>query len=104
FGGALLDFLYDTRWEELGALGINGESGRKLLRWVAGEQRRSRTVSFEKLNKWAAQNVEKDLEGTLRILFERFLIINSDIKRGRFVVFPSFVEFLQIHRLLEDGP
>ncbi len=96
FGDDLLSFLYQARWEELGALGTEGLMARDLLRWVAGEQYRGKKVTFERLAQWArGKQREQMLTDSLRLLYERFLIINHDPTRGNFTIFPSLAEFVQ---------
>jgi hypothetical protein len=96
FGQALLGFLYKSRWEELGDTGYAGKMSQQLLRWVAGEQYRGRKVSVERMVQWGqAQERPEILSEALRLLHERFLIVNHDPERGNFVLFPSLIEFVQ---------
>lgn len=96
FGEALLDFLYSARWQELGSLGSDGLLAKHLLMWVAREQYKGEKVTFDRLARWAidSQGAESP-QSALRLLHERFLIVNYDLKKGNFALFPSFVEFLQ---------
>jgi hypothetical protein len=95
FGEALLDFLYETRWNELGTLGNDGETAKRILIWLASEQSRHRKVTFDGLRRWATENGQiESSQVAIRLLFERFLILNSDLKQGNFSLFPSLVEFL----------
>ena len=95
FGERLLRFLYQERWNELGELGGLGETARRILVWTATEQEQHKKVTYKALAEWAS---ESDLIGTsqdaLRLLFERFMIVNSDTKQGNFALFPSLIEFL----------
>lgn len=95
FGKGLLDFLYATRWEELQNLGNDGIVAQHLLRWVAREQYRGKKVTFNRLREWAVENEGiQSPQAALRILQERFLIVNHDPRQGNFALFPSLVEFL----------
>lgn len=95
FGEELLGFLYATRWEELQDLGNDGVVAQHLLRWVAREQYRGKKVTFNRLRKWSVENEGiQSPQVVLRLLQERFLIVNHDSKRGNFALFPSLVEFL----------
>ncbi len=95
FGEALLDFLYETRWNELGTLGNDGETAKRILIWLSSEQSRHRKVTFDRLKRWATENGQMESsQVAIRMLFERFLILNSDLKQGNFSLFPSLVEFL----------
>jgi len=96
FGDELLSFLYQERWDELGTLGAEGHLARDLLRWIAKEQYKGKKVTFEHLVQWAQIGKKTDLlTDTLRLLYERFLIVNHDPKRGDFALFPSLVEFVE---------
>ncbi len=95
FGEALLNFLYEARWNELETLGNDGEVARRILVWIASEQSRHRKVTFDRLEQWATENRQMESsQAAIRLLFERFLIVNSDLKQGNFALFPSLVEFL----------
>ena len=99
FGDALLNFLYEARWNELGTLEGNGEIAKRILIWIASEQSRHRKVTFDRLKQWATENSYlESSQVAIRLLFERFLIVNSDLKQGNFVLFPSLVEFLHRQR------
>jgi hypothetical protein len=95
FGEELLSFLYASRWDELRALGKDGSVAQNLLRWAAHEQYRGREVTFNRLTEWAldSEGVQSP-QPALRLLQERFLIVNYNPKRGNFALFPSLVEFL----------
>lgn len=95
FGEALLKFLYQARWNELGKLGAAGKAAESILVWIASEQDRHRKVTFDRLKQWATENRQMEsLPTAIRLLFERFLVVNSDLQRGNFAIFPSLVEFL----------
>lgn len=97
YGSELLVFLYQARWDELGTLGEEGLTAKELLQWIAGEQYRGKKVSFDRLTQWAQEGERADLlTDSLRLLYERFLIVNHDPKQGNFAVFPSLVEFLHL--------
>lgn len=103
FGNELLAFLYQSKWHELETMGTEGSTAREILHWIAGEQYRGRKVAFEHLKEWAHEKGRADLlAGSLRLLHERFLIVNHDPKQGNFAIFPSLVEFLQ-HQSQGEG-
>jgi hypothetical protein len=53
-------------------------------------------VTYKRLTRWAEkQGWDALLPKALRLLHERFLIVNHDPKQGNFAVFPSLVEFLE---------
>jgi len=96
FGNELLAFLYQSKWDELGTLGTEGFTAREILRWIASEQYRGKKVTFDRLREWAQERGRADLlADSLRLLHERFLVVNHDPKQGNFAIFPSLVEFLQ---------
>ncbi len=77
-------------------LGEKGLTARKLLKWIANEQYRGKKVTLAGLRQWAEKEATSDiLTNSLYLLYERFLIVNHDPKRGNFAVFPSLAEFLQ---------
>ena len=95
FGNELLAFLYQSRWDELGTLRKEGWTAKELLQWIAGEQYRGKKVTFDRLTQWAQERERAHwLMDSLRLLYERFLIVNHDPKQGNFTIFPSLVEFL----------
>lgn len=96
YGDRLLTYLYESRWDELGTLGVQGQVARATLEFVAGEQFRGRKVTLKRLERWAQEGDRPELlQDSLQLLYERFLIVNHDRKHGNFAVFPSLSEFLQ---------
>lgn len=96
FGDELLSFLYQARWDELGFRGGEGQMARDLLRWIAKEQYKGKKVTFKRLTQWSEERGMTDLlTDSLRVLYERFLIINHDPEHGDFALFPSLVDFIQ---------
>jgi hypothetical protein len=67
----------------------------KLLKWIAGEQYRGKSITTKKIGEWA----KKILYPTrlmlllLLLLHERFMVINRDVKKGDYSIFPSLAEF-----------
>lgn len=96
FGAELLDFLYKERWEELETPGSSGALARKILLWLKQAHYKNKKITSKRLSKWAeAEGQEGLLDEALALLYERFLIINSDHHKGNFAIFPSLVEFLE---------
>jgi hypothetical protein len=100
FSQQLLDYLYETRWNELGSLGDAGQQARNILRWIALEQYRGRTVSFSRLADWATREADPALLPlSIRQLQQRFLVVNSDgAGAGNYAVFPSLARFVSTKR------
>lgn len=95
FGGALLDFLYQARWDDLGRQSKEGGVAKQLLKWVAEEQYRGKEITSKEISNWAKNtNIETYLSAALSLLFERFMIINQDPVRGNFSMYPSLAEFI----------
>ena len=95
FGGALLDFLYQARWDDLGRQSKEGGAAKQLLRWIAEEQYRGKEITSKEISTWAKNtNSETYLSAALSLLFERFMIINQDPLRGNFSIYPSLAEFI----------
>ena len=95
FGEALLNFLYQARWNDLGSQNQEGEVAKQLLKWIAQEQYRGQLITSKQILDWAKNyNIEMHLSGALSLLFERFMIINRDPVNGNFSIYPSLVEFL----------
>ena len=95
FGGALLDFLYQARWDDLGRQSKEGVVAKQLLKWVAEEQYRGKEITSKEISTWAKNtNIETYLSAALSLLFERFMIINQDPLRGNFSMYPSLAEFI----------
>lgn len=100
FGKELLEFLYQARWDDLGNQDIAGDAARKLLKWIAGEQYRGKSITTKKISEWAKENsLSNSLDAALLLLHERFMVINRDIKKGDYSIFPSLAEFLERQRL-----
>jgi len=79
FGEALLNFLYQARWDDLGSQNQEGEVAKQLLKWIAQEQYRGQLITSKQILDWAKNyNIERHLSGALSLLFERFMIINRD--------------------------
>lgn len=95
FAGALLDFLYQARWDDLGKQGREGSVAKQLLGWIAVEQYRGKVVTSKEVSNWAKRtDVEAYLSMALSLLFERFMIINQDPLKGNFSIYPSLAEFV----------
>ena len=96
WGRDLLEYLYADRWEELGAMNGDGELARRLLRRTAEAQYQGRPVDFDLLVAWVTEeNAERHLQNALRLLYERFLIVNRDQEKGDFSLFPSLADFVR---------
>lgn len=100
FSQQLLDYLYETRWDELGNLGEAGRQARNILRWITLEQYRGRTVSFRRLADWAGREGDQSLLPlSMRQLQQRFLVLNSDdFGAGNYAIFPSLARFVSTKR------
>jgi hypothetical protein len=96
FSVELLEFLYRERWQELAMAGQAGQLGRALLQLMAEEQTSGQSVDSNRLRAWVKERGEMHLlSDALQLLYERFLIVNHDLIRGNFTVFPSLAEFLR---------
>lgn len=95
YGDELLAFLYRERWEELESAGAAGCCALDLLRAVAGAQVKGERVDLAYLQQWAERSQSAALLPlALNLLYERFLLLNSDQGSGNFALFPSLVEFV----------
>jgi hypothetical protein len=100
FGKELLEFLYQARWDDLENQDIAGDTARKLLKWIASEQYRGKSITTKKIGEWTKENsLSNSLDAALLLLHERFMVINRDIKKGDYSIFPSLAEFLERQRL-----
>ena len=96
FGPALLQFLYEDLWQDLRENGLQGILAQEILLWLADERYGDRRITHTRLARWAeTADKSSDLGPALNLLHERFLIVNSDIVRGDYAVFPSLAEYLQ---------
>jgi hypothetical protein len=96
FGAELIDFLYEARWQELNTLGQTGLLARELLLWLKQAQYSNRKITAKRLTEWAkGKGQETELNEALTLLHERFLIVNSNLQKGNYAIFPSLAEFLQ---------
>ena len=95
FGVDQLNFLYEARWRELGTLGRAGLLAREILVWLRQEQFTGKRATSKRLAEWAqAKGASDFLTDALSLLHERFLIVNSDPRKGSYAIFPSLSEFL----------
>ncbi len=95
FGEELLNYLYTTRWQDLYQYDERGLVAQKILLWINCEQVYGRKVTLKKLYGWAQEKNCTNLVPTaLNLLYERFLIINSDKETGNFAIFPSLSEYI----------
>ncbi len=95
FGKELLDFLYQIRWDDLGHENINGDTAKRLVMWIAQEQHKGQSITYEQISKWANANKrEIYIPAALSLLYERFLILNRDQEKGNFSIYPSLAEFV----------
>jgi hypothetical protein len=75
--------------------GEAGSQARELLRYVNAEQYRGRKITFGQIKLWASQTRQPvPPEQSLRLLQERFLLVNYDLRQGSYAIFPSLAEFL----------
>lgn len=94
FGKELLNFLYEERWNEISQMGLPGKDAQALLFHIRQQMFRGK-ITDKALIHWATDVRHiSSIEAPLRILEERFLIINNDQKNGNYALFPSLVEFL----------
>jgi hypothetical protein len=92
----LLDYLYKERWNELEQLRPVGKVAQQLIQFIGAKQMAGKRVSFNDLTKWAKQvNVQDSLNAGMNALEDRFLLLNRDIEKGNFSVFPSLAEFVK---------
>lgn len=98
FGPEMLDYLYRERWEAMRRMALVGETARRVLRFVSGEQYRGRKITLAMVNEWAVTAGYKDtLLEAMKWLQEQFLIVNHDPVEGSLAVFPSLAEFLKVN-------
>jgi hypothetical protein len=95
FGQELLDFLYQSRWDDLGSKKDEGETAKQLLTWIAQEQYRGQNITSLRISIWAEENgMAAHLPAALSLLYESFLVINRDLDQGNFSIYPSLAEFI----------
>ena len=95
FGGALLDFLYQARWDDLSSQSKEGDAAKQLLKWIAEEQYHGKEITSKEMSNWAKNTgTEIYLLTALSLLFERFMIVNQDPLMGNFSIYPSLAEFI----------
>jgi hypothetical protein len=95
FGNELLNYLYQARWDELSQQNKQGSVAKQLLGWVAAEQYRGKEITSKEISSWAkSHNHETHLPSALSLLFERFMIVNQDVSKGNYSIYPSLAEFI----------
>lgn len=99
FGAELLNYLYLERWRDLEEQGVLGRCAQAVLHIVAAAQRVGQRTDGAQLLAWAqAAGLGSQLAPALNLLHERFLLVNHDRTNGDFVIFPSFLEFIDQRR------
>ena len=95
YGDDLLAFLYAERWQELAAADAPGRCAQELLRLVAAAQVKGERVDLAYVQQWAARSgAGALLPQAFHLLYERFLLVNSDRDVGDFALFPSLAEYV----------
>jgi hypothetical protein len=95
YGDELLAFLYAERWQELAAAAAAGRCAQELLHSVALAQSKGERVELLTLQRWAERTQTTTLlPAALDLLYERFLLVNSDRTIGNFALFPSLAEYV----------
>lgn len=95
FGHELLAYLYDSAWHDLDRQGNSGQLAKQILRFVARySYEGTRITSATLIDQFTDSSYEGDLQDALRHLYERFLIINNDMKKGDFSITPSLAGYV----------
>lgn len=96
FGAELIQYLYRERWMELGNIGSDGALARDILKWISSQQYAGEPVTEKSLMNYCMQShKEASSVRALRLLLERFLLVNSDAKAGNYSLFPTLMEYLK---------
>ena len=96
FGKELLDYLYKARWNDLSNIGEAGRTALRILEWIAEKQYQGKNITTKKLRKFAEEeSLLPSLSDALSLLHERFMILNGDISKGDYSIFPSLSEFIE---------
>ncbi len=95
-GDELLDYFYKERWAELGDLGPAGLAARRTLIYVAQQQQIGKRVTLNRLQTHLQEVALADqVSQALQLLYHRFLIVNQEMGKGNFVVFPTLAQFIE---------
>lgn len=95
YGDELLTFLYAERWQELAAAAAPGRCAQEMLYSVALAQTKGERIDLLTLQRWAERTQATTLlPAALDLLYERFLLVNSDRTSGNFALFPSLAEYV----------
>lgn len=96
YGDDLLNYLYLQSWTEFGEAGNAGLCARLLLRRIAEMQYSGKKVTTHVLQEWAQSSDQTaNLLPALDLLYQSFLVVNSDPRRGSYSVVPSMYAFLE---------
>ena len=98
FGAALYDFLYREHWAALANAGLVGETAQALVWFIIDRQNRGKLTTRADLDQWSKPERGADVTAAMRLLADRFLVINRNALTGDYATFPSFVEFIQQQR------
>jgi len=91
----LLHYLYDDRWHDLDSIGRSGVVAQEILRFVSDEQEKGKRITFNRLRIHVEmKRGSEELSASLRVLHERFLIVNQDTAEGNYVVTPVLAQFV----------
>ncbi len=96
YGPDLLKYLYDSSWDELSHLDVHGQLAQDILLWIARQQDNGKRVTSKVLSTWVEEQGKGPIyPRALDLLYERFLLINSDQERGNYSIVPSLSAFLE---------
>lgn len=99
YGEALYNFLYRQHWDALTERGPVGKTAQNLARFIIDRQRRGTQTRWQDIDQWRETDGVSDPSEAMRLLSDRFLVINRNSGQGDFVTFPSFTDFVRMQPL-----
>lgn len=94
-----LDFFFLERWDELQAGGDIGALAIEILSFVGSRQLSGERTTFNDLS---IAFVGRDLKAALDLLHNRFMILNRDLKKGDFTLFPHLIQFMNQREFIKS--
>lgn len=95
-GTELYNFLYRQHWDALANAGQTGQAAQKLAIFIVDRQRRGKQTTNVDIEEWSKIENTPHILDIMRMLSERFLVINHNSLNGDFATFPSFMDFVHL--------
>ncbi|GIK64962.1 MAG: hypothetical protein BroJett018_27560 [Chloroflexota bacterium] len=88
-----LNYLYRQKWNFLNQNHALGNLSINILYYLANRQRVGKRTNASELHEYFGTS--ESLTASIALLQQQFLVVNRDISRGDFILFPALIDFLK---------